>query len=237
MSGERYFGNTPSLSITSSKTTLDHFSAEGGISIKDSSVDITINRAGKFATDNVSKENIALFFLGAASSLVQTAQVGQTESVLMIPGLYYQLGRTIATPSGVRNITNVTFAAPGTPGTPIAIAGNFEVDLVRGRVFVEPTAPGLPVSGPVVVTYDIVASTRNIAISSNQSIYGAFRFIADNPVGNDIDYFMPYVKLSPEGDYALKGEKWQEMAFGLDILTLDSQTASVYVDGQPGLLF
>lgn len=235
LTGERYFGSTPNFNLTSAKTSLDHISMEGGIGIKDAAVDLTITRSGKFATDNVSKENIALFFLGSSSQLTQTAQTGVSESMPVIPGLFFQLGRTVATPSGVRNITNLVIKN-GT--TTIPLANNFVVDLTLGRIYTEVSGPDLTnVTGQLTVTYDIQASTREIVISKNQSLYGALRFIADNPVGNNADYFLPYVKISPEGDYALKGEKWQEMGFSVDILKLDANTESVYVDGRPGVIF
>lgn len=228
--GERYFGNTPSTSITSAKTTLDHYSSEGGIAIKDQSVDIQINRSGKVMTDNVDRANIALFFLGNHGQLVTTAATATVETIVVKRGLYYQLGRTVATPSGVRNVTNVTLKKAAAT---ITATGNVEFDLTRGRIFIEPDAPDLQDGDSLVVTYDITASSREIVISKNQSIYGALRFLADNPVGKNIDYYMPYVKLSPEGEYQLKGDKWMEMSFALEVLKLDAQTESLYADGLP----
>jgi len=57
--------------------------------------------------------------------------------------------------------------------------------------------------------------------------------VATNPKGVLLDYYMPYVRLSPNGEYALKGEEWQQIGFNLDIQKLDDTTESIYVDGRP----
>jgi hypothetical protein len=41
------------------------------------------------------------------------------------------------------------------------------------------------------------------------------------------------VRLSPNGEYALKGDEWQQMSFNLDIQKLNDTTESIYVDGRP----
>ncbi len=53
-----------------------------------------------------------------------------------------------------------------------------------------------------------------------------------NPVGKQFDYSLPYVSISPNGDFNLKGEEWQQIPFSLEILRKGSLEA-VYVNGQP----
>src|SRR5688572_8082154 len=79
--GERYIGNTPSLSLTIESESLDHFDSDGGVRTKDDSVLLQLNRTGAFVTDNIDPENVALFLLGSATALVQAAATGQTFAV------------------------------------------------------------------------------------------------------------------------------------------------------------
>ena len=56
--------------------------------------------------------------------------------------------------------------------------------------------------------------------------------IAYNPQGKNYDWFMPYVKLSPNGDFALKGDEWQQIPFSVEILKKSGYEA-LYIDGRP----
>ena len=58
---------------------------------------------------------------------------------------------------------------------------------------------------------------------------GALRFISSNPTGIQRDYYFPYVKISSDGDYALKGDDWQSMGFTFEALKLPGRER-VYID-------
>lgn len=232
--GERYFGNTPNMAFASSEDTLDHFSSEGGIRVKDDSVSLQFDRNGSFNTDNIDKDNLALLFLSdGAGTVTQTSGTGATWEVTATPGRFYQVGTTVSLPTGVRNISNVVIAKGAGFATNVAAANNFEVDEVLGRIYILPTSADIPAGTPIRVTYDTAAGTREQVVSKSQSIYGALRFISDNPKGKNRDYFMPYVKLSPDGDYNLKGDDWQNMGFTFEVLN-KGNLAGVYIDGRPG---
>jgi len=42
---------------------------------------------------------------------------------------------------------------------------------------------------------------------------------------------MPYVKLMPNGDFALKGDEWQQLSFNIEVLKKGTLEA-VYMDGR-----
>ena len=104
------------------------------------------------------------------------------------------------------------------------------MDLVNGRLYIEPTAPGITDGDALVVTYNVAAGTRNVVISKDNQLRGALRFISANAVGNQMNYFFPYVLLTPNGDYALKGEDWQQMGFSFTALKRDASTERVYAE-------
>src|SRR5574343_1361520 len=105
--GERYLGNTPSFSLTIESENLDHFDSDAGVRTKDDSVLLELNRTGSLTCDNIDKDNVALFVLGSASTLVQASATGQTYAWADVQkDCYYQIGTSNANPSGVRSLSN-----------------------------------------------------------------------------------------------------------------------------------
>lgn len=231
--GERYLGNTPEFSTTSESENLDHFDADNGIRTKDDSVQLSLDRTGAMTCDNIDGENVALFFLGQRSIVTQVGATAVVEVVTAQRARFYQLGVTESAPSGVRNITNVVVAAGGAPtwGTPVPATGNYQLDEARGLIYILGTSTLIDDETEIQITYDTEDSTREQIITGSDAVYGALRFLANNPKGQNRDYYFPYVKLAPDGDYNLKGEEWQSMGFSFEILKKASNIASMYIDG------
>ncbi len=80
--------------------------------------------------------------------------------------------------------------------------------------------------------FGVAANKRDQVISGSNSVTGELKFLAYNAEGNNIDYWLPYVEISPNGEYSLISEN----ALQTLPLTLDVQTrgnlAAVYLDGQ-----
>lgn len=235
ITGERYLGNTPEFGFAISAENLDHFDSDEGLRVKDDSVLLQLDRTASFTTDNIAPKNLALWFLGSESALVQASQTGQTSTLVGVQkGLFYQIGRTTSNPAGARAITSVTVTDNATP-TPnnIPAANNYTVDLALGRIFIHEDAAAITNGMTLIVTYNVSASTRSrIVTAQNATLEGAMRFIAANPKGAQFDYFMPYVRLTPTGDFALKTDEWQVIGFDVEVLKLDATTEAIYVDGR-----
>ena len=77
---------------------------------------------------------------------------------------------------------------------------------------------GIAEDSNIVVKYDEPAGTREVVISGSTAVEGSLRYIARNPVGKQIDYFWPWVKITPNGDFALKGDEWQQIPFTIEVL-------------------
>ena len=229
--GERYFGNTPEFNLTIDVENLDHYSSDQGIREKDDSVVLQADRSGSLTTDSIRPENIALFFFGSKDIVSVVAATAQTQTHTGSPaGLAIQLGTNALNPAGARNVKNVALVT--VPATPALVAGlDYNVDLARGRVLFEDTA-NVKALTSVNFTYDIAASKRDRIISGSQPVEGALRYIANNPKGSNFDYFMPWVKITPNGDYALKSDEWQTIPFSIEILKKPGLEA-IYCDGQP----
>lgn len=231
--GERYIGNTPELSSSTSVSNLDHYSSDQGLKVKDESIMLSNDLSISFKTDDISPENLALLFLGEVLNATITAATAVAEIFTVNQGLSYQLGVSSVTPQGTRGVTNVTveIQVPGSPPTytVVAATGNYDVDTDRARVYIEPGAPGIPPGSIIRIKHDQVAGSQQTILGEGNVIAGALRYESANPQGDQNDYFWPYVKLSPNGDFALKGDNWQEIAFKGEVLIRDSSTLRVYI--------
>lgn len=328
-----YFGNTPELSLAQSEDTLDHFSSEGGVRIKDASVTLQNDSTGSFQCDNISPENLALWFLGEVASRVETGTVKATGTFVFSTGApaegdsitingieitysatagpnviaplpaniaatadataayltamssalgvravsdgvdtvtltaiepgtngnavttvatfatpanvtvsgatlatgadvtenftevelgrWIQLGRTVATPQGIRGVGSVKITGAAT--------SSYTVEPATGRVLIHADAPDIVPGGTIAITYGIEAQTETVVIAKGTSVEGELQYIADNPAGRNDDYFWPYIKLTPDGDFSLKSDEWQTVNWTLEILKRDDATQRQYI--------
>lgn len=239
--GERYFGNSPEFSLTSNVTQLDHFSSDRGVKEKDGAVTLQTERSGSFKTDQVDANNLALFFLGSTSTVSITGSTTTDEQINgVVKGLTYQLGKTATNPTGARDLDDHTVGPPlkkvivkdDTSPTPVTFTegADYTIDKDLGRLTI--LASGTITTGANLrVSYKTKTGTRDRVISGNDPIEGLLRYLAYNPAGKNIDYTMPWVKLTPNGDFQLKGDTWQEIPFNVEILTLPGLEA-IYCDGR-----
>lgn len=233
--GERYLGNTPELNMSTESENLEHFNSDRGIRVKDKSVLLEKSDSGSFICDEMSNENVALWFLADVSVRTQASAASVVQNIAanrVLPGTYIQLGESQANPTGVRGITFTTLTSDPV-GTTYVLNTDYTVDLALGRLYI---VPGGAIDGtdPLIATYATLANTREqiIVSADGSSIEGSLRFVSYNPAGPRKDYYWPYVQLRADGDYALKGDEWQQLTFAFDILKLDGY-ASQYIDGRP----
>lgn len=239
--GERYIGNSPEWNATIESESLDHYNSDRGIKEKDESITLSANRTASFVTDNVNPANIALFFLGSASVITATAQDVTDEVISGVEkGLTYQLGITASNPVGVRGL-DVHTTGPETKNIVVknasgdefeeGLEGDYLIDMELGRLTINPEG-SITEGSEILVSYKVQAGSFERVISGNQPVEGALRYISYNPAGKQFDWYMPWVKLSPNGDYALKGDEWQQIPFSVEILRQPGKEA-IYVDGRP----
>lgn len=234
--GFRYIGNTPELNLTIESETLDHYSSDGGIREKDDSVPLEVNRTGSLITDNIDPENVALFFFGEASTVTQASVASSVETLTDIKaGHSYKLGRSSSNPAGYFGIDTTGFAVAVNGGGAALVAGtDYEMDYDNGVItFLEASTIAVD-DADIDVTYAVAASTRDRVISGSEPVEGAMMYVTANPKGKDCTFYMPYIKVTPNGDYALKGDEWQSIPLSLEVLKLDTAEA-IYRDGKPTL--
>jgi hypothetical protein len=347
-SGERYFGNTPSLEVTQASTDLKHYSSEQGLKIQDKAVTLQKDITAQFGCDNVSEDNLNFWWGGDSSDVVQEPSGSPiTEDFTVTGGSFYQIGVTNGNPMGVSNLdpttftatavelvaasgtvtftaqpaandtitlngTVLTFVAAGAAGPQINLGGNFPGTAQNLLAYINAnsvalgvlatggaavltltdntpgtggnaytlaeSSAGITLSGAtlaggsagsseplvagvdwnpdpdggrfqiidqadgghvaddsvVVISYELAQADVSLLQTNEEDIYGELRFVADNPVGDNTDYFWPYVILRSSGNMQLKGDTWQEMTFSAEILQLPNMQR-VYMRKRPGV--
>lgn len=253
MEGERYIGNSPEFNLTISQEVLDHFSSDHGIREKDESVPLEVNRTGSLSVDNIHVDNVALFFFGS-TSVVTDAGGAFTEVLNNVKtNRYYQLGMSSSFPAGRKgfdgdadessnsagayalypyNDSNSITPEDSNSGVVAYVNGtDYTFDPILGRLYI---IDGGAITDGLDVYFSgtVKAQTFDRVISGSEPVACAIRFIAFNPTGSDIDYYMPYCKLSPNGDYALKGDDWQTIPMSVEVLKRSDREA-IYADGRP----
>jgi len=223
LKGERPIGNSPELSISISSETVKHYSSARGMRVQDREVPVQADYGASFTTDDVNPKNLAALLLGETAVVAVTSAPDQTETFEDVEqGLAYQVGISAAHPAGLQQIT-VTAVLVGvdaqTEGT------DYIVDEALGRITIV-DGGGIADGDDVIVEYDRNAYNQEQSVSGATVVEGALRYIAYNPEGDNIDYYMPDVKLSPNGDFAIKTENdWAKMPFKVSINTPNNGSA------------
>lgn len=214
--GFRRLGNIPEATVSQTSEKLDHTSSEGGINVKDASVTTSQDSAIAFTTDNVSIENVAMWFNSEVSDLVEAGGAIVAEPIAdVVLDTFYQLGESNLTPQGVRNVSLVVVKKGATV---FDLGDDYRIEAATGML--EILSGGAIVEGDdITVDYTVAAGTRRIVIGGNDTIEGQLKFLADNPKGTNKDTFWPYVQVSPDGDYSLIGTDWQSIGFTVDVLS------------------
>lgn len=128
--GEYYIGNTTALSGTTDETREEHYSSDEAERAKDASVVTQSNNSIGFTTDDIQPENLAMLFKGTAEQLAVSADTDVEETITVNRGRWYQLGTSVANPTGLRALT-ISAVTDDTPTTPVAIpaaSGPGEID-------------------------------------------------------------------------------------------------------------
>jgi hypothetical protein len=165
----------------------------------------------------------------AFSATVAGAVVTIHADATGVGGNAITLAKAAATPANV-TVSGATLAGGSVAGsTAVAAPGNYEVDAVTGRVLILDDAANLNDGDNLVFAYTAAAGTEEIVIAAGTVIEGRLEFMANNAAGENRDYLWPFVQISPNGDFSLKGDGWQEMEFSVEVLKLNDSTERQYI--------
>lgn len=213
--GELYLGNTPGFKVSRSFDETKRYTSYGGQVIERDAIVTQEKNTASIETDNISMENVALWFGGTVSDAGQAAVGLITETLNVRRGRWYQLGSSV-------NLAGVQYVEPGVEfsidGNPISdVAANFTLNRPAGRFYVNDNAPDVIDGQDLDVTFEWREATGSFVIPSGKEVVGALRFISNNPVGPQLNYLFPYVRLSPSADVDMKSDDFLSLEFKVDI--------------------
>ena len=226
--GEVYTGNSPGFVVNNEAQALDHYSSDGGINELDASATMQVNRGGTLTFDDISGDNLAMYFLGTKATIAQSAGAFTETISGVLQGQFYQLGVSETNPQGVKSLSAVVVK---TGATTHAEGDDYEIDTLTGRLYI---VPGGAIAGGTSIDVEATkaATSYERVISGSKPVKGRLRYIEDNPAGKNRNFLFPLVELAPNGDFDLKGESWRQMTFSLRVLKRGN-LAAIYIDGQP----
>lgn len=227
--GYRFLGNVPEFNVNVTAENLDHYGSTRGVRELDRSIPVSTNRSATISCEDIDQENLALFFLGDAGIVAQTSATTLTETFAdVVVGRRYFVGVTASNPTGYRSLTTPVLKK----GVATLVAGtDYSIDAERG--FIDILGGGVADGDDVTLEFGRAAVSRTQVITGSMAAEGAFKYIAYPAEGKPIDFFMPRVKISPNGDFSLIAESaLQAIPLSVNIQTLGALKA-IYADGLP----
>lgn len=222
--GEMYLGNTPGFTISRSTDEVKRLRSYGGKLVATNSIVTQDKITAQITTDNISSENLALWF-SAEGIEYQAGGSSTSETFVVKKGRFYQLGMS-ATGVGVRFVeADISFSKAGSS----VAASNFVVDRTEGRFSVDPASTAISDGDTVTVTFRWRASDGPQFTSRAEEIVGALRYRAQNAYGPQISYYFPYVTLSPRNEIDLKADAFMSFSFDIDARRKNPATEIVYI--------
>jgi hypothetical protein len=232
----RDLGNSPAFSITVESEELLHQSSRTGLRITDKRITLSQDISLSFQIDELSHDNLALFFTGDTVSLTNPAVAGVASmgSPVAITanaelGKWYDL-KTVY--SGVHESPGGTsvktaFSADSVPkirrtsGVPmdLVLGTDYEIDRFMGRVFVKSNATNVA-AGDDIAWYSAADATAPATLQVMRALKGsvrdfALKFVAENPANSaeKIEYDFHSVQISADGDLSLIGDEFSVAGF------------------------
>lgn len=228
--GELYIGNTPSADLTREITYRDIYNVRNGVRVLDMRVPTEETNNGRFTTDNISKEIIALFYSGGTEPISQPGAEAVEETIQVWRGRWFQIGRSAARPFGAAHLDFVSATLDGDP----VPAADYTFERETGRIYINPNATLIENGDSIVVHYSARSALVLVTEPGYVALTGALRYVSRNPVGDKLNYFWPDVTLFPQGGKVLKGDTWQEIGFEFYANSRDPNVAQVYAYNNGG---
>lgn len=224
-------GNAPAFSASVDVEELLHQSSRSGTRVTDKRVIISRTVSLSLTVDEITHDNLALFFVGSTSSAansVLTADIGTTgdnsTAVTFAAANGWSKGRwynmvdgngdrfSLASATGVVIVNDAA-------GTPAALSSSdYTLDLDMGRVFIhhDATADVTKTLGVLVESDNQSAARATIqkveALKGTNTEY-AVKFVMENPANNDepLEFLFHSVQLAADGELALIGDEFSQI--------------------------
>lgn len=229
-SAYRDLGNSPGFSISVESEELLHQASRTGLKVTDKRITLSQNIKLSFQIDELSHDNLALFFTGTTEFVTNpaVAGIGLVGSQIVITdavefGRWYDL-MTAYDGSGVKaawgDHTKIILRENSSGPTILDEGTDYELDLEMGRVFIKSTAVKIS-SGEKLEFYSAADATAPAKLELMHALAGAagtsyaLKFIAENPANasEKIEYEFHSVTIAADGDLSLIGDDFSQAGF------------------------
>ena len=212
----RDLGNAPSFSLSIDVEELIHQSSRAGLRTVDKRLVISQTVNFSFVLEELSAENLALFFSGAAVSSTNPAIAGITaydftDSAVL--GRWYSIYNQ-TTGERALDIDTATVTVTRDPsGTPVVLVlgTDYTVDIEMGMIFTLPSSvtliPGDTLELVLAADAGAAVTTQTRGLTTSGVDY-ALKFIGENPADNDqrFEVELHSVQVNADGDFSLISE-------------------------------
>lgn len=227
--GERYLGNTPSFQMTRTIERLTRKQSYRGAVHEVPGAVISESISLSITTDNIDWSNVSEWFSSDAPS--ETSIEGDeflpyNEQIRVKHGRWYTLGKQFS-PVGPGYVERVTGVRNGA-ANPLRNGIDWDVDNTRGRFYIIPGSPRALQDSLINITYYKRTSGQSLVASAPKEVLGAIRYLSFNEHGPRTDYYLPLVRITPQGAIELKGDEWQQMRFTANAMKLSANEPLVY---------
>jgi hypothetical protein len=232
--GERYLGQSPGFSISVDSERIELTSSDGPTAEVLEDVVTKVTRNASLTLQEISADNLALFFSGGKTTTTQAGATVTAEAFNdVLPDRYLQLGTSTTFPAGARSVSAVVVKNDAGSPTTYALTDDYTVDAVRGRIYIVPGG-AITAGTNLRIDYTSAAKTWETVTSGNvASLEGKLRYVEDATRGTNRDFFFPKVDIGPSGDFSVKSrDEFAELPFEVKVLKPDTGEA-IYIDGLP----
>jgi hypothetical protein len=242
----RDLGNVPGFSLSVDVEELLHQSSREGVKTTDARVVISQDVGFTLTLDELSAQNLALFFAGTVDAGVTNPAVAGITEYLAIPalvetgGFYLQIQNATGVPARDIDASDVTVThdKAGANDT-LVLNTDYTVDTTNGMIFFLSTGVVTTVGKTIHVTLAAKAGAvatmdQTLGLAASSATY-ALKFIGVNPLDEDSEMQVELhkIRISAEGDFALIGDEITQMQVtgtaerNTDWVDSDSQTMTI----------
>lgn len=213
----RDLGNAPSFALSVDIEELVHQSSRTGLRTVDKRLTISQTVNFNFVLEELSAENLALFFSGETNSATNPAVAGISEyqaTASLVKGRWYSIYHQT---TGVRALNideaDVTVVHDKAGGNDTLVLGtDYTVDEKMGMVFILNSSSTAVAGNTLHITLaangGAAANVSQTRGATRSQVDYALKFIGVNPADNDQEFEVELhsVQVSPDGDFSLISE-------------------------------
>lgn len=232
--GERYIGDTVSMSLTNTVESTTVYSGDGAVAQKIEEVLRSREFTATIVLHDITAKNLALYIGGDVTEQSDIAVAVLDEAQTVNPGFWYSLGNSKTNPGGVQKITASTVVITSEDGnTTYAEDTDYKIDATVARLYIV-AGGGIAANTVIKIDYTPVASTRQVIKTPviPAQIKAAVRYIEQPSAGDGHHYYARHCNIAGGGDLALKSRDGeQQLTLTVAMLQPTDEYPTLAIDG------